>query len=113
MCVCACNACNACTVCVCVMCVCTSLRVLVYVLHCVCWSTLRVLVYIIISCRVAVSSGGEKNPAIVPFRGEYLKLTADKQHLVNGNIYPVPNPNFPFLGVHFTPRMDGSIWVGK
>jgi len=62
--------------------------------------------------RVAVASGGKKNPAIVPFRGEYLKLTPDKQHLVNGNIYPVPNPKFPFLGVHFTPRMDGSIWVG-
>jgi L-2-hydroxyglutarate oxidase len=35
-----------------------------------------------------------------------------KAHLVKGNIYPVPDPEFPFLGVHFTPRMDGSIWLG-
>jgi L-2-hydroxyglutarate oxidase LhgO len=34
------------------------------------------------------------------------------RHLVRGNIYPVPDPEFPFLGVHFTPRMDGSIWLG-
>ena len=97
--------CNVCMYFIACAGLCTSLRVLVYI-ACAGLCT-------IISCRVAVSSGGEKNPAIVPFRGEYLKLTADKQHLVNGNIYPVPNPNFPFLGVHFTPRMDGSIWVGK
>ena len=35
-----------------------------------------------------------------------------KEHLVKGNIYPVPDPEFPFLGVHFTPRMDGTIWLG-
>lgn len=64
------------------------------------------------SDRVAEKAGGKKFPTIVPFRGEYLELVPEKRHLVKGNIYPVPNPKFPFLGVHFTPRMDGSIWVG-
>lgn len=54
-----------------------------------------------------------KTPAkIVPFRGEYYKLTPEKRHLVNGAIYPVPNPNFPFLGVHFHPGIDGSVHAG-
>ena len=54
-----------------------------------------------------------KAPAkIVPFRGEYYKLTPKKHHLVNGAIYPVPNPNFPFLGVHFHPGVDGSVHAG-
>lgn len=54
-----------------------------------------------------------KPPAkIIPFRGEYYELTAEKRHLVNGAIYPVPNPNFPFLGVHFTPGIDGSVHAG-
>lgn len=48
----------------------------------------------------------------MPFRGEYLVLNPDKRHLVKGNIYPVPNPELPFLGVHFTPRLDGSMWLG-
>ena len=48
----------------------------------------------------------------MPFRGDYLILKPEKSHLVHGNIYPVPDPEFPFLGVHFTPRMDGSIWLG-
>ncbi|KAF5296931.1 hypothetical protein FQR65_LT10081 [Abscondita terminalis] len=53
-----------------------------------------------------------KDPRIVPFRGEYLLLKPEKAHMIKGNIYPVPDPRFPFLGVHFTPRMDGSIWLG-
>ncbi|MGB5635454.1 MAG: L-2-hydroxyglutarate oxidase [Waterburya sp.] len=54
-----------------------------------------------------------KPPAkIIPFRGEYYELTAEKRHLVNGAIYPVPNPHFPFLGVHFTPGIDGSVHAG-
>ena len=54
-----------------------------------------------------------KPPAkIVPFRGEYYELTPEKRHLVNGAIYPVPNPNFPFLGVHFHPGVDGSVHAG-
>lgn len=52
------------------------------------------------------------DPKIIPFRGEYLLLSPQKQHMIKGNIYPVPDPRFPFLGVHFTPRMDGSVWIG-
>ena len=55
----------------------------------------------------------EQAPAkIVPFRGEYYQLTPEKNYLVNGAIYPVPNPNFPFLGVHFHPSVDGSVHAG-
>ncbi|XP_074127434.1 L-2-hydroxyglutarate dehydrogenase, mitochondrial [Sminthopsis crassicaudata] len=64
------------------------------------------------SDRVSQLSGCNPEPAIVPFRGDYLVLRPEKTYLVQGNIYPVPNPRFPFLGVHFTPRMDGSVWVG-
>ncbi|KAJ7379936.1 L-2-hydroxyglutarate dehydrogenase, mitochondrial [Desmophyllum pertusum] len=64
------------------------------------------------SDRLAEKSGCKRDPRIVPFRGEYLKLKDEKSYLVNGNIYPVPDPNFPFLGVHFTPRVDGSVWLG-
>ncbi|RWS31332.1 hypothetical protein B4U80_02847 [Leptotrombidium deliense] len=64
------------------------------------------------SDRMAKITGCNPNPRIVPFRGEYLILKPEKSNLVNGNIYPVPDPRFPFLGVHFTPRMDGSVWLG-
>lgn len=64
------------------------------------------------SDRLARISGCKPEPRIVPFRGDYLLLKKEKQYLVRGNIYPVPNPQFPFLGVHFTPRMDGSVWLG-
>lgn len=57
-------------------------------------------------------TGCPRDPRIVPFRGEYLLLNKEKCHMVKGNIYPVPDPRFPFLGVHFTPRMDGSVWLG-
>jgi L-2-hydroxyglutarate oxidase LhgO len=64
------------------------------------------------SDKLAKMTDGAQDPKIVPFRGDYLILKPDKTHLVKGNIYPVPDPEFPFLGVHFTPRMDGSIWLG-
>jgi L-2-hydroxyglutarate oxidase LhgO len=48
----------------------------------------------------------------VPFRGDYYILKPERRHLVRGNIYPVPDPRFPFLGVHFTPRMNGDVWLG-
>lgn len=57
-------------------------------------------------------TGCPKSPRIIPFRGEYLLLKKDKCNLVKGNIYPVPDPRFPFLGVHFTPRMNGDVWLG-
>lgn len=49
---------------------------------------------------------------IIPFRGEYYKLKEDKKYLVKHLIYPVPDPNFPFLGVHFTRMIDGNIEAG-
>ncbi|KAI2657989.1 L-2-hydroxyglutarate dehydrogenase, mitochondrial [Labeo rohita] len=64
------------------------------------------------SDRLSEISGCGSEPRIVPFRGDYLVLKPEKNYLVKGNIYPVPNPRFPFLGFHFTPRMDGSIWLG-
>ncbi|KAF0043943.1 hypothetical protein F2P81_003101 [Scophthalmus maximus] len=64
------------------------------------------------SDRLSQISGCSREPRIVPFRGEYLVLKPEKHYLVKGNIYPVPDPRFPFLGVHFTPRMDGSVWLG-
>ena len=49
---------------------------------------------------------------IVPFRGEYYELAPGRQDLVRGLIYPVPDPRFPFLGVHFTRRVDGGVEAG-
>lgn len=64
------------------------------------------------SDRLAKLTGGSSSPKIVPFRGDYLVLKPEKRGLVKGNIYPVPDPSFPFLGVHFTPRMNGDVWLG-
>lgn len=64
------------------------------------------------SDRVAALSGSSDGPRIVPFRGDYYTLTADARALVRGLIYPVPDPRFPFLGVHFTRRIDGEVWAG-
>lgn len=64
------------------------------------------------SDRLAVMTGCSLSPRIVPFRGEYLLLKEDKKNLVSTNVYPVPDPRFPFLGVHFTPRVNGDIWLG-
>lgn len=64
------------------------------------------------SDKLARLSGCNSDPQIVPFRGEYLLLKKEKCNLIKGNIYPVPNPKFPFLGVHFTPRIDGNVWLG-
>jgi (S)-2-hydroxyglutarate dehydrogenase len=54
----------------------------------------------------------EPGPRIVPFRGDYYTLLPQARHLVRGLIYPVPDPRFPFLGVHFTRRIDGEVWAG-
>ncbi|HEY0582681.1 MAG TPA: L-2-hydroxyglutarate oxidase [Chloroflexota bacterium] len=63
--------------------------------------------------RVARLSGGPPDPRIVPFRGDYWVLRPDRRYLAKNLIYPVPDPSFPFLGVHFTRRMDdGSVWLG-
>jgi len=64
------------------------------------------------SDRVAQLAGLQPPAKIVPFRGEYYELVPEKRHLVNTLIYPVPNPDFPFLGVHFTKMIDGSVHAG-
>lgn len=64
------------------------------------------------SDRVARMDGADPTAQIVPFRGEYYELAPDRRHLVKGLIYPVPDPAFPFLGVHLTRMIDGSIHAG-
>jgi 2-hydroxyglutarate dehydrogenase len=64
------------------------------------------------SDRLAVLAGADPDPRIVPFRGGYLRLTAQRRDLVRGLIYPVPDPSLPFLGVHLTPRIDGEVLLG-
>lgn len=54
----------------------------------------------------------KNNVVIIPFRGEYFKLKEEKKYLVKHLIYPVPDPNFPFLGVHFTRMIDGAVEAG-
>jgi len=62
--------------------------------------------------RIARSSAGAVSLRIVPFRGEYYDLVESSRHLIRGLIYPVPDPSLPFLGVHFTTRVDGSVEAG-
>jgi (S)-2-hydroxyglutarate dehydrogenase len=64
------------------------------------------------SDRVSSMAGQKPEARIVPFRGEYYDLVPEKQHLVRGLIYPVPDPQFPFLGVHFTRRIHGGVDAG-
>lgn len=62
--------------------------------------------------RIARASGEPAEPRIVPFRGEYRQLRPERRHLVKGLVYPVPDPSLPFLGVHLTRRLDGSVLIG-
>jgi (S)-2-hydroxyglutarate dehydrogenase len=64
------------------------------------------------SDRVSRMAGLEPEVRIVPFRGEYYDLVPDREHLVRTLIYPVPDPKFPFLGVHFTRRIQGGVDAG-
>jgi L-2-hydroxyglutarate oxidase len=64
------------------------------------------------SDQIARQIGGSDAIRIVPFRGDYYRLTPVRRDLVRGLVYPVPDPRFPFLGVHFTPRIDGDVWLG-
>ena len=72
----------------------------------------------VISCagvysdRVAAMTGDAADERIVPFRGDYYTLTEDARYLCRSLIYPVPDPSFPFLGVHLTKRIDGQVWAG-
>jgi (S)-2-hydroxyglutarate dehydrogenase len=78
----------------------------------------QITAYHIINCaglysdRVAAMSGMEPPCRIVPFRGEYHGIRPRRSYLVKNLIYPVPDPRFPFLGVHFTRMIDGKIEAG-
>jgi (S)-2-hydroxyglutarate dehydrogenase len=61
---------------------------------------------------VAGLAGDAAEPRIIPFRGEYMRIVPAKTHMVRGLIYPVPDPRYPFLGVHFTRRVSGEVEVG-
>ncbi len=62
--------------------------------------------------RLARLAGDSLYPRIVPFRGDYLALRESARDLVRGLVYPVPDPRYPFLGVHLTTRVDGSVLIG-
>lgn len=64
------------------------------------------------SDRVATASGITPEARIVPFRGEYYELVPELEHMVRGLIYPVPDPRFPFLGVHLTRMINGGVHAG-
>ncbi|QDQ90376.1 L-2-hydroxyglutarate oxidase [Rhodococcus sp. WB9] len=64
------------------------------------------------SDRVALMSGEPRSPRVVPFFGDYFLLEPERSSLVKGLIYPVPDPRYPFLGVHLTKRIDGRIMLG-
>jgi L-2-hydroxyglutarate oxidase LhgO len=64
------------------------------------------------SDRLATLTGAPAIPKIVPFRGSYYLLRPSAAKLVNGLVYPVPDPAFPFLGVHFTKQISGEVWAG-
>ena len=64
------------------------------------------------SDRIAQLAGEMPDIRIIPFRGEYYDLVPERASLVRGLIYPVPDPRFPFLGVHFTRRISGRVDAG-
>ena len=64
------------------------------------------------SDRLAVAAGAPAEPRIVPFRGRYLKLRPERAHLVRASLYPVPDPELPFLGAHLTRTIAGEVLLG-
>jgi L-2-hydroxyglutarate oxidase LhgO len=64
------------------------------------------------SDRVAAMTDPDRTVRIVPFRGDYVTLRPPAAALVRGLVYPVPDPRYPFLGVHLTRRIDGAVWAG-
>jgi 2-hydroxyglutarate dehydrogenase len=64
------------------------------------------------SDRLAVAAGGDPDPRIVPFRGAWLRLRPERKELVRALVYPVPDPELPFLGVHFTRGTDDEVLIG-
>ena len=76
------------------------------------WSKFLINCSGLMSDKVAKMADIKTDLRIIPFRGEYYELKPEKRHLVKHLIYPVPNPDFPFLGVHFTRMIDGRILIG-
>ncbi|MEV6822942.1 L-2-hydroxyglutarate oxidase [Nocardiopsis dassonvillei] len=64
------------------------------------------------SDRLARMAGAAEDPRVVPFRGQYHELVPERRHLVNGLLYPVPDPRYPFLGVHLTRHVHGEVMAG-
>jgi L-2-hydroxyglutarate oxidase LhgO len=65
------------------------------------------------SDRIAAMAGADtRGVRVVPFRGSYYQLASSRRDLIRGLVYPVPDPTLPFLGVHFTPRVDGGVLIG-
>lgn len=64
------------------------------------------------SSLLARFAGATPDPEIIPFRGEYYEISPDRSDLIRGLVYPVPDPRFPFLGVHFTRGLEGHVHVG-
>jgi len=64
------------------------------------------------SDRLAAACGAPAEPRIIPFRGAYLRLKPERRELVRGSIYPVPDPDLPFLGMHLTRRIDNEVLLG-
>lgn len=64
------------------------------------------------SDRLARTSGAPADPRIVPFRGAYMRLRPERRGLLNGLVYPVPNPELPFLGIHLTRHVSGDVLLG-
>lgn len=64
------------------------------------------------SDKITKMTDDKNDVVIIPFRGEYYKLKEDRKSLINHLVYPVPDPNFPFLGVHFTRMIDGAVEAG-
>ncbi len=62
--------------------------------------------------RLAVAAGADPDPRVVPFRGAYLRLKPERADLVRANIYPVPDPDLPFLGMHLTRDPHGNVLLG-
>lgn len=62
--------------------------------------------------RIAVLAGADPDPRIIPFRGAYLRLRPERSDLVRSNIYPVPDPDLPFLGMHLTRNAAGEVLLG-
>jgi L-2-hydroxyglutarate oxidase LhgO len=62
--------------------------------------------------RLARMAGDTQAPMIIPFRGEYLRIRPERESLIRALVYPVPDPRYPFLGVHFTRRVGGGVDIG-